>query len=80
MINTGTHEIGNHARRAGQNVGKSIQIGDGTWLGMGTKILDGTKIGNGCIVASGAVVRGSFPDNVMIGGIPARIIKKLPMD
>lgn len=38
-------------------------------------ILDGTVIGNGCIVAAGAVVRGQFPDNSVIGGVPARIIK-----
>jgi acetyltransferase-like isoleucine patch superfamily enzyme len=37
--------------------------------------LDGTEIGDGCIVAAGAVVRGKFPDNAVIGGVPARILK-----
>lgn len=78
LINTGTHEIGNRSRRAGRNVAHSINIGDGTWIGLGVIILDGTEIGQGCIVAAGAVVRGDFPDNVMIGGVPARVLKSLP--
>lgn len=78
LIGTGTHHIGNSIRRAGRNTANSIQVGDGTWIGMGAMILDGTIIGEGCIIAAGAVVRGKFPDNVMIGGLPARIIKTLP--
>lgn len=79
LVNTGTHEIGDQFRRAGRNIAFPISIGDGTWVGMGTKILGGTEIGQGCIIAAGAVVRGKFPDNVMIGGVPARIIKTLPI-
>lgn len=77
LFNTGTHKIGDQWRRAGTNIAHSISIGDGTWIGMGVKVLDGTSIGKGCIIAAGAVVRGCFPDNVLIGGIPARIIKPL---
>lgn len=36
--------------------------------------LDGYSIGDGCIVAANAVVTKKFPDNVIIGGIPAKII------
>lgn len=54
---------------------KGIIIGKGCWIGAKATILDGTRIGNGCIVAAGAVVRGEFPDNVIIGGVPAKIIK-----
>lgn len=52
-----------------------VKIGDNCWIGAKATILDGTIIGNGCIVAAGAVVKGKFPDNVIIGGVPARIIK-----
>lgn len=52
-----------------------VKIGKNCWIGAKTTILDGTDIGNGCIVAAGAVVRGKFPDNSIIGGIPAKIIK-----
>lgn len=54
---------------------KGIKIGNNCWIGAKATILDGTIIGNGCIVAAGAVVSGIFPDNVIIGGVPARIIK-----
>lgn len=54
---------------------KGIRIGSNCWLGAKATILDGTVIGNGCVVAAGAVVSGAFPENVIIGGIPAKIIK-----
>lgn len=54
---------------------KGIKIGKGCWIGAKATILDGTVIGDGCIVAAGAVVSGVFPDNVIIGGVPAKIIK-----
>lgn len=54
---------------------KGIKIGNNCWIGAKATILDGTIIGNGCIVAAGAVVTGHFPDNVIIGGVPAKIIK-----
>lgn len=55
---------------------QGVQIGDNCWLGAKVTILDGAKIGNGCVVAAGAVVRGRFPDDVIIGGVPAKILKK----
>lgn len=54
---------------------KGIKIGKGCWIGAKATIFDGTIIGDGCIVAAGAVVSGKFPDNVIIGGVPAKIIK-----
>lgn len=56
---------------------KGIKIGKGCWIGAKTTILDGTIIGNGSVVAAGAVVSGKFPNNVIIGGVPAKIIKKI---
>lgn len=55
--------------------GKGIIIGENCWIGAKATILDGTRIGNNCIVAAGTVVRGEFPDNCIIGGIPAKILK-----
>lgn len=77
LINTGTHEMGTPNKRAGLDKGHNITIGNGCWIGMGAIILSGTTVGNGCIIAAGAVVRGDFPDNVMIAGIPAVIKKEL---
>jgi acetyltransferase-like isoleucine patch superfamily enzyme len=55
---------------------KGIKIGNNCWIGAKATILDGTSIGNGCVVAAGAVVTGRFPDDVVIGGVPARILKE----
>jgi acetyltransferase-like isoleucine patch superfamily enzyme len=55
---------------------QGIKIGSNCWIGAKVTILDGAEIGNGCIVAAGAVVRGKFPDNVIIGGVPAKILKE----
>lgn len=62
-------------RLQGVNSKDGVKIGCNCWIGAKVTILDGTVIGNNCIVAAGAVVSGSFPDNVIIGGIPAKIIK-----
>jgi len=77
LINTGTHEIGTAQKRAGLDKGHDITIGNGCWIGMGALILSGTQVGNGCIIAAGAVVKGTFPDNVMIAGVPGIIKKQL---
>lgn len=54
---------------------KGIKIGNNCWIGAKATILDGAVIGNGTVVAAGAVVRGQFPDNVVLAGVPAKIIK-----
>jgi len=54
-----------------------ISIGKDCWIGAKVTFLDGSAIGNGCVVAAGAVVTKVFPDHVVIGGVPARIIRHL---
>ena len=56
---------------------KGIVIGDNVWICWGAIILKGTKIGNNSIVGAGSVVKGNFPENVVIAGNPARIVKYL---
>lgn len=53
-----------------------IKIGNNVWVGAKVTFLDGCVIGNNCVVAAGAVVKGVFPDNVIIGGVPAKILKE----
>lgn len=67
--------LGQPIRLQGVNSSGGVSIGNNCWIGAKATILDGTKIGDGSIVAAGAVVKGDFPPNVIIGGIPAKIIK-----
>ena len=53
----------------------SVSIGKNCWIGSNCVILPGAVIGDNCVVAANAVVNKVFPDNVMIAGIPAKIIK-----
>lgn len=60
-----------------QESDNAILIGDRVWIGCGAKIYKGTIIPSGCVIASNSVVRGKFnEENLIIGGNPARIIKK----
>jgi acetyltransferase-like isoleucine patch superfamily enzyme len=56
---------------------KGIKLGNNIWVGAKVTFLDGSVIGNNCVVAAGAVVNGVFPDNVVIGGVPAKILKPI---
>lgn len=56
---------------------KGIVLGNNIWVGAKVTFLDGTVVGNNCVIAAGAVVSGVFPDNVVIGGVPAKILKKI---
>lgn len=51
-----------------------IVIGDYVYIGTGAQILPGVTIGNGSMVAAGSIVTKSVPENVIVGGNPARII------
>lgn len=54
-----------------------VKIGNNVWIGNNVTILKNTVIGDNCIVATGAVVSGIFTNNVIVGGIPAKVIKKI---
>ncbi len=55
---------------------KGIVVGDNCWIGSGAIFLDGAELGDGCVVAANAVVTKKFPDNSVVGGVPAKLIKK----
>lgn len=55
---------------------KGIKIGNNCWIGSGVVFLDGAVVGDGCVIAANAVVGKTFSDNIIIGGVPAKQIKK----
>jgi acetyltransferase-like isoleucine patch superfamily enzyme len=54
---------------------RNIRIGEHVWIGIGTTILYNTSIGNGCVIGAASLVNNSFPNNSIIAGIPAKVIK-----
>jgi acetyltransferase-like isoleucine patch superfamily enzyme len=58
-------------------VGKPIFIKQNAWIGANVTLLPGVTIGENAVVAAGAVVSKDVPDNAVVGGIPAKIIKTI---
>ena len=54
-----------------------IHIGKTVWIGANATVLPGVTIGDGAIVAAGAVVNRDVPENTVVGGVPAKVIKHL---
>lgn len=54
---------------------KGFSIGDNCYISTGVTILGPIKIGNNVTIAAGAVVIKDIPDNAVVGGVPARILK-----
>ena len=70
------HSIDPLKRRELGKIGK-VMIGKNVWIGNNVTILKNTEIGENTIIAAGAVVSGRFPANIIIGGVPAKVIKSL---
>lgn len=70
------HGVNPTQRRVVGEIGEII-VGSNVWIGNNVLILRDSIIGSNSIVAAGAVVKGKFPENVVIGGVPAKIIKYL---
>lgn len=54
-----------------------VRIGSGSWIGHGAIILPGATIGRNVVVAAGSVVRGEVADHTVVGGAPARLLRRL---
>ena len=77
IIVSGTHQIGDSRRRAGQGDGAEISIGRGCWVGAGARVLAGASIGSGCVIAAGSVVcAGTYPSDSLLAGVPAQVTKR----
>lgn len=66
-------------RKYGDIVGESQKtiIGNNVFIGMNSIILMGSKIGNNVIIGAGSIVHGNIPDNCVVAGNPAKVIKTL---
>lgn len=76
-IYTAGHPVDPLVRNTNLEFGHEVIIGNNVWLGGSVVVNPGVKIGDNVVVASGAVVTKSFPNNVVIGGNPAKIIREI---
>ncbi len=72
---TESHPINPEKRQS--LIPKAIHIKKNAWIGANATILQGVTIGENAVVAAGSVVSKDVPDNVVVGGIPAKIIKEI---
>lgn len=56
---------------------RPVRIGAGSWIGHGAIVLPGTTLGRNVVVAAGSVVRGQVADHTVVGGAPARLLRRL---
>lgn len=75
-IETVNHNISWNKEEAWGGKGCSTTIMERCWIGAGATILGGVTIGPDSVVAAGSVVIKNVPPNVVVAGIPARIIKR----
>ncbi|APH14326.1 hexapeptide repeat of succinyl-transferase family protein [Clostridium sporogenes] len=76
-IYTATHPLDAEIRISGLEYGKPVVIGDNAWIRGNSVIVPGVTIGNNVVVAAGSIVVNDIPDNVVVAGNPAKIIKHL---
>jgi len=62
--------------RDNYEVTKPIEIGNRVWIGSRVTILKGVKVGSGAVIATGSVVTRDVPENSLVAGVPARIVRK----
>jgi acetyltransferase-like isoleucine patch superfamily enzyme len=54
---------------------REVRVGHNVWIGYGACLLRGVTVGDNCVIGTSAVVTTDVPDNAVVGGIPARLIR-----
>ncbi|MDQ0427428.1 acetyltransferase-like isoleucine patch superfamily enzyme [Planomicrobium stackebrandtii] len=78
VLATLNHDI-NPKKRSTMHPGP-ITIGKDVWIGANATVVPGVEIGDGAIIAAGAVVTQNVPPNVIAGGVPAKVLKKIEVN
>jgi acetyltransferase-like isoleucine patch superfamily enzyme len=67
------------AKQSGMETKGPLRVGGNCWLGARITVLDGATVGDHCVLAAGAVVIKPVPPHSVAGGVPARVLKALPV-
>jgi acetyltransferase-like isoleucine patch superfamily enzyme len=54
---------------------RDVRIGNNVWIGYGACVLRGVTVGDNAVIGTNAVVTHDVPDNAIVGGVPARLIR-----
>lgn len=68
--------VGDHSQiTPGVNFGGGAKIGCNNFIGIKAALLPGVSVGDNVTIMAGSIVTSDIPDNVMVGGYPARIVR-----
>ncbi len=71
------HPLDAKSRNEGLEYAKPITVGNNVWFGGSVIVLAGVTIGNGAVIGAGSVVTKDVPENVVVAGNPAKVIKEI---
>lgn len=80
MIITGSHQISNTERAAGEGIGYCIHFEEGCWIGARSTLFGNIIIGKLSIVGAMSLVNKSVDKSCIVAGVPSKLIKKLNME
>ncbi len=77
ILDSNGHELYSMNRTKGRDEPSPVSIGNNVWIGLNAVILKGTVVGDNSVIGAGSVVRGIFPNNSLIVGNPAAVVKTI---
>jgi len=77
ILDSDFHNLNPDKRIGGAAITNKVIINESVFIGSNVKILKGVNIGRNSVIAAGSVVTKSIPENVIAGGIPARVMRQL---